>query len=263
MGRTAFDMQMMLRIEQSEEIYPLSFSDLLITNFPPTKVLEYIYLDENKKSDIYIAGKRVDDEVNCFFDIGKLTKPNYTIMSVDPSGRGEDLFAYSIISVYMGKMFIHKVNGLQGGYKDDNLFTLIDACKLFRVNKVVIEDNFGDGAITQLLLKAMDSIGYRVNVEEVKNLAGKTDRMIDTLEPLFNQHRVIFDRHVIEDSNRISNLYGVEHSLAYQLSRLVRDEPLAHDDCLDSLELGLGWVVRIGGGLSVSQKFVSMDGGVR
>jgi len=58
-------------------------------------------------------------------------------------------------------------------------------------------------------------------------------RIIDTLEPLLNQHRLVIDRQIIvNDSTE-----DLAHSLVYQLTRLTKDRNcLAHDDSLDALE---------------------------
>jgi len=242
MGKTAFEMQFMLRVPTDKERFPLSMDDILITNFKLGYGLVNIVIGNKRGSSISIKGMRPEDNYNYYRDVGFGATSEYTILSIDPSGRGKDLFAYSIVSTVGGRFFIHKVDGLEGGYSDENLTQIIRDCKKFRVREVVIEDNFGDGIVGALLTKIMDLIGYRVRVIGIKNTKNKIERIITTLEPLFNQHRIIFHERVIKDSNRIYDEIGAEHSLIYQLSYIENGGELEHDDCLDSLEIGVNYL---------------------
>jgi hypothetical protein len=244
MGKTAFEMQMMLRIESSEEFYPLSFADVIITNFSISKGITDI--KDAQTEGLHIRGKRFDDKVRYYPSIGKEIDAEYTVIAVDPSGRGKDLFAYSIISVVHGRYFIQEINGLEGGYKDSNLVYILEKAKKYNSKKMYIEDNFGDGTVTALLNRVMGEVGYRLPIEGIRNYKNKTERIIDTLEPLYNQGRIILHKRVIEQSNRIAKEYGVEHAFCFQMSHLIKDgEQLEHDDCIDSLELGLSQIIGV------------------
>ena len=56
-----------------------------------------------------------------------------------------------------------------------------------------------DGMFTTLLLPILKKINYQCAVEEVRNNTQKEKRIIDTLEPVMNQHRLIVDKQVIRD----------------------------------------------------------------
>ena len=82
-------------------------------------------------------------------------------------------------------------------------------------------------------------------MEEVRSTIQKERRMIDTLEPVLNQHRLIVDPRVIKaDLRQVDE--DQRFSLFYQLTRCTRDRgALAKDDRLDALSLLVAyWVNR-------------------
>jgi hypothetical protein len=89
-------------------------------------------------------------------------------------------------------------------------------------------------------------------VEEVKHSVQKERRIIDTLEPVMNRHKLVFDAMVIEDDYRTAQQYDGDNKFAktliYQLTRICYDRgALKHDDRLDALAIAVAyWVERIG-----------------
>ena len=109
---------------------------------------------------------------------------------------------------------------------------------------MVIESNFGDGIVAELFKKHLQQTKQRILVEEVRANVRKEDRIIDTLEPILNQHRLIVNRSLIEwDYN--SNREGAPeerllYMLFYQMSRMCRQKyAVKHDDRLDCLAQGV------------------------
>ena len=83
-------------------------------------------------------------------------------------------------------------------------------------------------------------------VEDVRNNKTKELRIIDTLEPVMNSHRLIIDRKVIEKDFRSNPQETPERrlklQLVYQLSRISRHRgSLVHDDLVDSLAGAVGY----------------------
>ena len=77
-------------------------------------------------------------------------------------------------------------------------------------------------------------------VKDVRNTKTKELRIIDTLEPVMNSHRLIIDRKVIDNDFKSNPDETPERrlklQLAYQLSRISRNKgSLVHDDLCDSL----------------------------
>ena len=64
--------------------------------------------------------------------------------------------------------------------------------------KLVIETNFGDGIVSELFKKHLQQTKQAIDIEEVRANVRKEDRIIDALEPVLNQHRLIVDRSVVE-----------------------------------------------------------------
>ena len=81
-------------------------------------------------------------------------------------------------------------------------------------------------------------------MEEVRANVRKEDRIIDSLEPVLNQHRLIVDRSVIDWDYKSNPEEAPElrlmYMLFYQMSRMCREKgAVKHDDRLDSLAQGV------------------------
>ena len=112
---------------------------------------------------------------------------------------------------------------------------------------VLIESNFGDGMFTELIKPVLKKI-YPVSTEEVRHSKQKELRIIDTLEPVMNQHRLIIDPKVIQkDYDSVQHLppeKAQKYMLVYQLTRITKQRgALAHDDRLDALAMGVAYWV--------------------
>ena len=87
---------------------------------------------------------------------------------------------------------------------------------------------------------------YPVSIEEVRASKQKELRIIDIVEPLLNQHKLVIDYTLVKrDINRgLSDHKVIAYSLIHQITHITRDRgSLFHDDKLDSLALALGWIV--------------------
>jgi len=108
----------------------------------------------------------------------------------------------------------------------------------------VVETNFGDGLVAELFKKHLQQTKQLIDVEEVRANVRKEDRIIDTLEPVMNQHRLIVDRSVVEWDYASNKDAPPEdrllYMLFYQMSRMCREKgAVKHDDRLDSLAQGV------------------------
>jgi hypothetical protein len=109
---------------------------------------------------------------------------------------------------------------------------------------LVIETNFGDGIVAELFKKHLQQTKQGIDVEEVRANVRKEDRIIDALEPVLNQHRLIVDRSVIEWDFKSNPDEAPEkrllYMLFYQMSRMCRERgAVRHDDRLDALAQGV------------------------
>lgn len=246
-GRSKFAMQQMLDTTLSDlERYPLKCSDLIVMDcdkeIAPEKVAYGSAANQVLKdlpcngigTDRYYAPIPIPDI--------KWLKYTYKTMAIDPSGRGKDELAYSVGGVLNSQIFLLKQGGIQGGYSEDNLYLLANMAKDYKVNKIKIESNFGDGMFTALFIPILRKVGYQCEVEEVRHNTQKEKRIIDTLEPVMNQHRLIVDKKVVEDDMNSIKKYPLEkqqqYSLFYQMTRITKDRgSLNHDDRLDCLAM--------------------------
>jgi hypothetical protein len=168
-----------------------------------------------------------------------------SVMSIDPSGRGKDETAYSVVKMLNGFLFVHDCNGIKGGYGDNVLKELSLIAKRFKVNEVIIESNMGDGMFTELLKPVINAI-YPVTINEVRHHIQKEKRIIDTLEPVLNAHRLIVDPIVVKNDFKSIVSYPIEsqnrYALFYQLSRITREKgSLLQDDRLDALSIAVNY----------------------
>jgi hypothetical protein len=246
-GRSKFAMQQMLDTTLSDlERYPLKCADLVVMDcdkeIAPEKVA-YGSAANQVLKDIPCNGIGTDRYYSPIPlpDI-KWLKYTYKTMAIDPSGRGQDELAYTVGGVLNSYIFLLDGDGLQGGYTEENLIELAKKAKEYKVNRIKIESNFGDGMFTALFLPILKKVGWQCEVEEVRHNTQKERRIIDTLEPVMNQHRLIVDKRVIEKDTNSIKKYPLEkqqqYSLFYQMTRITRDRgSLAHDDKVDCLSM--------------------------
>jgi hypothetical protein len=167
-----------------------------------------------------------------------------TICSVDPSGRGTDETAAAFLSQRNGFLYLHEMRAYRDGYSDDTLLNILRGCRKYKVTKLVVETNFGDGIVSELFKKHIQQTGQYIDIEEIRANVRKEDRIIDALEPVLNQHRLVIDRSVI-DWDYASNKDSAPESrllymLFYQMSRMCREKgAVKHDDRLDTLAQGV------------------------
>jgi hypothetical protein len=175
---------------------------------------------------------------------GEWTPYSETICSVDPSGRGTDETAAAYISQKNGFLYLHEMRAYRDGYSDSTLLDILRGCKKYNVTKLVIETNFGDGIVSELFRKHLQQTKQAIDVEEIRANVRKEDRIIDSLEPVLNQHRLICDRSVIDWDYKSNKDEAPElrlmYMLFYQMSRMCKEKgAVKHDDRLDCLAQGV------------------------
>jgi len=248
MGRSNFMLQFMLDTSLSDaEKFPLKFSDLVITSVNPTQAPDAVVWcsdPRNVLKDLPTVGLPGDYFYSPMQLQGEWGPYQETICSVDPSGRGTDETAATYISQRNGFLYVHEVRAYRDGYSDNTLLDILRGCRKYNVTKLVIETNFGDGIVSELFKKHLQQTKQNIGIEEVRATVRKEDRIIDTLEPVLNQHRLIIDRAVVEwdyNSNKEAPPENrLLYMLFYQMSRMCRQKyAIKHDDRLDSLAQGV------------------------
>lgn len=252
-GRSGFALQFMLDTSLSDaQRYPLRLADLIVMDLNPTLAPEQVVwatspeLVWNDLPQVGLSGDR-------YYRPMSVSKDNWkpysgSVLAIDPAGRGGDEVGYAVVKAHLGMLYVTALGGLQGGYGDDNLVFLANLAKVHNVKLVIIEKNFGDGMFTQLIQPHFGRI-YPVSMEEIHSSTQKERRIIDTLEPVMNQHRLVVDRKVIEEDHRSvqSESYGdrgILYQAFYQMTRITKDRgSLSKYDRLDALAMAVAYWV--------------------
>ena len=252
MGRSNFMLQFQLDTTLSDaEKFPLKFSDLVVTSVNPTQAPDAVVWCSDPRNclkDLPTVGLPGDYFYSPMQLQGEWSAYSETICSVDPSGRGTDETAATYISQKNGFLYVHEVRAYRDGYSDSTLLDILRGCKRYNVTKLVVETNFGDGIVAELFKKHLQQTKQAIDVEEVRANVRKEDRIIDTLEPVLNQHRLIVDRSVVEWDYNSNKEAAPEdrllYMLFYQMSRMCREKgAVKHDDRLDSLAQGVKYFI--------------------
>ncbi len=244
-GKAGFALQFLLNTNLSDyEKYPLKVSDLIVESLDLKETsLKWAWASgsQQRLSDIPCVALSGD------FYYAPLTRSpetgpyTGTVMAIDPSGRGSDETAYAVVKFCNGYQFLMEVGGFREGYTDLTLTQMAQKAKFWGVNEIVVESNFGDGMFTKVMTPIFTRIHPRA-IQEVRSTKQKELRIIDTLEPVLMQHRLIVNRSVIEDDYRVFERGGQAYSLFYQMTRLSRDKnALAHDDRLDAVTMAVSY----------------------
>jgi hypothetical protein len=248
-GRSGFQMQFMLvTVFSDQDRYPLKLADLMI-----------LPLEGNHVAPVQVAwGSGATEVINDIECVGlegdRLHKPIFiskdfkeyqaTIIAIDPAGRGADELTYSVVSMLNGFLYVRACVGLQGGYEDKNLQQIADAAKHYKATEVYVEATWGDGMFSKLLTPFLTRT-YPCHIEEMKSNKQKELRIIDTLEPVMQGHKLIVSEELIKSDQVNYNRYSEDtqhnYQLFYQMSRITKDrKSLSKDDRLDSLSMAVG-----------------------
>ena len=250
MGRSNFMLQFMLDTTLSDaEKFPLKFADLIINPVNPTHAPENIIWcsnPENMVKDLPCAGLPGDYYYKPMQVQGEWKEYSETICSVDPSGRGSDETVACFLSQLNGFIYLHEVYATRDGYSDNTLLNILKRCRKYNASTLLIESNFGDGIVSELFRKHCQTTKTLINIEETRANVRKEDRIISSLEPVFNQHRLVVDPAVISWDYKSNADEATEnrfqYMLAYQISRMCREKgAVRHDDRIDSLAQGVQW----------------------
>ena len=248
MGRSNFMLQFMLDTSLSDaEKFPLKMADLVITSVNPTEAPDNVIWCSDPKNiikDAPAVGLPGDYFYSPMQLQGEWTPYQETICSVDPSGRGSDETAACYISQKNGFLYLHEVRAYRDGYSDNTLLDILKGCKKYNVSTLVVETNFGDGIVSELFKKHLQQTKQNIFVDEVRANVRKEDRIIDSLEPVLNQHRLVVDRAVIDWDYNSNKEHPPEqrllYMLFYQMSRMCRMKfAVKHDDRIDCLAQGV------------------------
>jgi hypothetical protein len=251
MGRSNFMLQFQLDTSLSDaEKFPLKFQDLIVTPLGEECAERYAWSADpryclKELNPVGLPGDRFYGPM--FIDEG-IVPYSETIVSIDPSGRGADETVAAVLSQANGYVFLRDMKAFRDGYSDDTLSAIVRFAKRYKATTLLIESNFGDGMVCELIKRHLIQQQLGANIEEVRATARKEERIIDTLEPVMNQHKLIVDPKVLEWDYSSNPDAPPERRLEYmlmrQISMITRDRgAIRHDDRVDALAQGVQWFV--------------------
>ena len=251
MGRSNFMLQFQLDTSLSDaEKFPLKFQDLIVTPLGEECAERYAWSADPRYliKDLNPVGLPGDRFYAPMFIDDAIIDYDETIASIDPSGRGQDETVVIILSQANGYIFLRDVRAYKDGYSDRTLSDIVRIPKKYKASKLLIESNFGDGMINELFKRHAIQQQLLADLEEIRATTRKEERIIDTLEPLMNQHKLIVDPKVFEYDYK-SNPdeppeRRLQYMLMYQLSRMCREKgAVRHDDRVDALAQGIQYFI--------------------
>ena len=246
MSRSNFMLQFMLDTSLSDALkFPLKLSDFHVLPLDPSRGPSDLVWGADKETLLDIPAVALPgDRWHRPKKEGEYVSWGETIVAVDPSGRGKDETVAVILSQINGFLFIRDILATQDGYSDKTLCGILRLAGRYGATMCLIESNFGDGAVMELMKKHAQEMKVGMAFEEVRATTRKEDRIIDTLEPILNQHRLVIDQRLIQWDYTSNPDQAPEERLPrmlmYQLTRMCREKgAVKHDDRVDALALGV------------------------
>jgi hypothetical protein len=242
-GRSGFARQFMLDPELGDsERFPLKLADLIVNSVDVTRGPTFAIWtnDERHALDTTccpgINGDRFYRPAKISDDWAEYAG---TVMAIDPAGKGKDEVGYAVVKHLHGMLYVAACGGLKGGYEDDNMKRLAVLAKTYGVNEIICEPNFGGGMFTASLKKFVSAV-HQCRVEDAPTAVGQKERrIINCLEPVMNQHRLIIAEDIIKEDIKTEDR---NYRLFYQMTRLSSDRGcLRHDDRLDALAMAVAY----------------------
>lgn len=253
-GRSGFALQFQLDTSLSDlEKHPLKLTDLIVYPLDRYRApLDFVWASSPDlvHQQLPVVGLVGDRYYRPAWVSAEFAPYEGGIMFVDPSGRGKDETSYAVVKTLHGRLFLVAAGGFLGGYDDKTLEALLDIAKTHDIKKIICEPNFGGGMFTHLL-RAKAQQKYLCGVEDAEwSSVSKEQRIVDTLEPVLNQHRLIVCPSVIEaDYESVKTRDGERaplYRLFYQMSRMVRAKgALSQDDRIDALAGAVAYWMKV------------------
>jgi len=240
-GKSGFALQFMLDTTLADlDRYPLKISDLCVMDLDPEVAPNRVVWSSAPHhiiQDLPVVALAGDRYYRPFHASQELSPYTGIVMAVDPSGRGKDRTGYAVLGLLHSQLFLLDAGGYSDGFSLSTLTKLSKVAARYKVNRIVVEENYGGGMFVELW-KPVLRAHHAVTIEEVRSVGQKELRICDVLEPVLNSHKLVVDQRLIRrDHDMNPELY---RQLFYQLTRITRDRgALRHDDELDALAMAV------------------------
>ncbi len=241
-GKSKFKLQYLLDVSDSDDLrFPLKTSDFIVTNVDNDEAPLKLSYSSMPDQALWI---KTHNKKNKFYQPSNVSKETakyeMKLMSIDPSGRGLDEMGITILYSLNTRLFIKKITGIQGGYDDEVMKNITTMVNDYGIDTIVIESNFGDGMFLKMLEPHLAMDCPNVALDELRVSGQKEVRIIENLEPLLNQHRLVVDKDFLDKDYDTSSVY----SFVSQMTNLSSERGcLAHDDRVDSLSNAIEYML--------------------
>jgi hypothetical protein len=256
-GHAGYSLQFMLDTSPSDaERHPLKLHDLIVHDCDAE--LAPVRLVWGGSSDLAIndlqAGGLDGDVYHRPAWISTEMAPyTETVMAIDPSGMGKDETGFAIVKYLHGLLYLVDIGGFVDGFGEATLNALAGKALRWKVNNIVIEENYGGGMFNKLLEPVLIRVG--LDAQRKLNLpdrppagridyewngwssAQKEERILDTLVPVVQNHKLIVSRALIEQDIKQQH-ESSKYSFIQQYTRMARiKKALPHEDRLEALSM--------------------------
>jgi hypothetical protein len=227
-GPANYALQFLLDTSLSdEEKYPLKLRDIICTDVGLESFHQKVqHARSNPYKTINSVGMSGDKVYYPMYKSEGFEDYIITTIHVDPSGRGHDETGVVVASATpTGYICIHEMLGLDGGYDETVLTKLAELSLQYKAKLIRYEENFGDGMFGTILHPVIAKYCSHVGIDGFRVHGHKEQRILDTIEPVIANGRLVMDPRVLSDKeNQI------------QLTRISRRRgSLKRDDRIDAL----------------------------
>ncbi|BAN92357.1 terminase large subunit [Ralstonia phage RSB3] len=254
-GPEGFQLQYMLDTSLSDAArQQLRLSDLIVANFNWESVPEVIPYRADPSLLVPLPATFPVPQTRMYYAANAQTtyrKLNDLMMYVDPAGGGADEMGFAISGSLGPYIHLLRMGGMKGGFKEDNIKTILSLLLEYQIKYVRAESNMGHGLfeinlLGELTKAAADWNGKpepffkEVAVEGEYSTGQKERRIIDSMVSSMQRHRVVIHQEVFKDDEEYGKQHAIDkrnlYSLWAQFSNITTDRnSLAHDDRIEAV----------------------------
>ena len=263
-GRSGYALQFLIDTSLSDaDKYPLKLRDLIIHGLDPIMGPDVCAWGNGptlRANNLPGAMGFDGDFYHMPAAVSSTVSPwNSIKATIDSSGRGANETTLTIGAELNGRIGLLYQYGTRDGYSVPTLQHIAAKCVEFRVQTLIIEDNFGDGMFTALLSPYVIKAWAKFNAGKDQRFHGGTTieaitsprvqkevRMLSVLEPCIQGHRLIVSPKVIEDDYKAVIAYqetvgtdnAHQYSVFHQMTHLTRErDSILQNDRIEGLAM--------------------------
>jgi hypothetical protein len=131
-----------------------------------------------------------------------------------------------MLELLHGRMFLVAAGRFPGSYNDNALKALVAVAEKHEIKLVLCKPNYGCTMFTNLLISSVQQHPNELRVEDANwGTVAKDQRIVDVVEPVMNERRLIVRPSVIEQdfngAKHVNGKRGALYCLIYKMTRTV------------------------------------------